>query len=75
MEWKTLLSEKRMRGSGKKQHAKKSDFRSEFEKDYHRIIGSASFRRLQDKTQVFPRAFRGAGDPGLVCAEASRTAL
>lgn len=54
MEWKTLLSEKRMRGSGKKQHAKKSDFRSEFEKDYHRIIGSASFRRLQDKTQVFP---------------------
>ena len=54
MEWKTLLSEKRMRGSGKKQNAKKSDFRSEFEKDYHRIIGSASFRRLQDKTQVFP---------------------
>lgn len=31
-----------------------SDLRSEFEKDYHRIIGSASFRRLQDKTQVFP---------------------
>ncbi len=31
-----------------------NDLRSEFEKDYHRIIGSASFRRLQDKTQVFP---------------------
>ena len=30
------------------------DGRSAFEKDYHRIIGSASFRRLQDKTQVFP---------------------
>ena len=30
------------------------DFRTEYEKDYHRIIGSASFRRLQDKTQVFP---------------------
>jgi deoxyguanosinetriphosphate triphosphohydrolase, putative len=28
--------------------------RSEFEKDYRRIISSASFRRLQDKTQVFP---------------------
>ncbi|HCT90856.1 MAG TPA: deoxyguanosinetriphosphate triphosphohydrolase, partial [Lachnospiraceae bacterium] len=27
---------------------------SEFEKDYHRIVSSASFRRLQDKTQVFP---------------------
>ena len=23
-------------------------------KDYHRIVSSASFRRLQDKTQVFP---------------------
>lgn len=31
-----------------------TDLRSEFEKDYHRIIGSSSFRRLQDKTQVFP---------------------
>lgn len=32
----------------------RTDLRSSFEKDYHRIIGSASFRRLQDKTQVFP---------------------
>ena len=28
--------------------------RSEVEKDYHRIVSSSSFRRLQDKTQVFP---------------------
>ncbi len=31
-----------------------TDLRTEFEKDYHRIISSPSFRRLQDKTQVFP---------------------
>ncbi|MFR4597800.1 MAG: hypothetical protein ACLT6Z_06525, partial [Coprobacillus cateniformis] len=27
---------------------------TEFESDYQTIINSASFRRLQDKTQVFP---------------------
>lgn len=55
MNWKQLLSTKRSRiatGTGK--YVKTGDLRSEFEKDYHRIIGSASFRRLQDKTQVFP---------------------
>ena len=52
MEWKKLLSQKRERESANRQKA--ADLRSEFEKDYHRIIGSASFRRLQDKTQVFP---------------------
>lgn len=53
MNWKQLLSTKRNRevGGGTIPTA---DLRSEFEKDYHRIIGSASFRRLQDKTQVFP---------------------
>lgn len=53
MEWNRLLSIKRARGSYPPTH-KSTDLRSEFEKDYHRIIGSASFRRLQDKTQVFP---------------------
>lgn len=60
MEWKRLLSEERngqypdRSYPGKSVRRNKStDLRSEFEKDYHRIIGSASFRRLQDKTQVF----------------------
>ncbi len=55
MNWEQLLSTKRNRGvPPKNRNGKSSDLRSEFEKDYHRIIGSASFRRLQDKTQVFP---------------------
>ena len=53
MNWNQLLSTKRNReySSGNSHSA---DLRCEFEKVYHRIIGSASFRRLQDKTQVFP---------------------
>lgn len=53
MKWEQLLSPERSRQSSGK-YARSTDLRSEFEKDYHRIIGSASFRRLQDKTQVFP---------------------
>ncbi len=52
MEWSKLLCGDRIRPMPKKEGS--NDLRSEFEKDYHRIIGSASFRRLQDKTQVFP---------------------
>ena len=50
MEWKQLLCEMRKSSSNSNN---KSDLRNEFQKDYHRIISSASFRRLQDKTQVF----------------------
>ncbi len=53
MNWEKLLSPRRYRDTVKTVKSKE-DLRSEFEKDYHRIIGSASFRRLQDKTQVFP---------------------
>lgn len=52
MEWQSLLCEDRIRSYKRK--GTSNDLRTEFEKDYHRIIGSASFRRLQDKTQVFP---------------------
>ena len=54
MRWKDLLSPVRAGVYQKSGNHRTSDLRSEFEKDYHRIIGSASFRRLQDKTQVFP---------------------
>lgn len=53
MKWEQLLSTKRNREMNISGQTS-GDLRSEFEKDYHRIIGSASFRRLQDKTQVFP---------------------
>lgn len=52
MEWSRLLCDERIRPVRTKAGA--GDLRTEYEKDYHRIIGSASFRRLQDKTQVFP---------------------
>ncbi len=52
MNWSELLCPDRIRSYASASSS--TDLRSEFEKDYHRIIGSASFRRLQDKTQVFP---------------------
>ncbi|WP_297488767.1 dGTP triphosphohydrolase, partial [uncultured Cetobacterium sp.] len=52
MNWDTLLNEKRF----KKSSSDKLEFdnRNSFSSDYSRIIFSSSFRRLQDKTQVFP---------------------
>ncbi len=52
MQWNQLLCDKRHINYVRK--PRQDDLRSEFQKDYHRIICSASFRRLQDKTQVFP---------------------
>ncbi len=49
MNWTDLLSNKRYA-----QPHKSPDIRSSFQRDYDRIIFSSPFRRLQNKTQVFP---------------------
>ncbi|MCL3782314.1 deoxyguanosinetriphosphate triphosphohydrolase [Prolixibacteraceae bacterium JC049] len=53
MNWHQLLSTKRL---GLEDRTKKSaaEERSEFQRDYDRLIFSSPFRRLQNKTQVFP---------------------
>jgi len=52
MQWNRLISNKRFGQEHK--HAKRHDDRSEFKRDYDRLIFSSAFRRLQNKTQVFP---------------------
>ena len=67
MSWSRLLSTESQRprtnkknnltenGKNHENRKKQSmDLRNDFERDYHRILSSPSFRRLQDKTQVFP---------------------
>lgn len=54
MEWSKLLSNKKLR----EEDPEPSEFDdypiNSFEKDYNSIVSSSVFRRLQDKTQVFP---------------------
>ena len=52
MNWQRLISNKRF-GLEEIHEARKDD-RSEFQRDFDRLIFSAPFRRLQNKTQVFP---------------------
>ena len=52
MNWKQLISNKRL--GQEQRHTERHDDRSEFKRDYDRLIFSAPFRRLQNKTQVFP---------------------
>jgi dGTPase len=53
MNWKDLISAKRW-GYEHRIPNEYFDARSEFQRDYDRLIFSSPFRRLQNKTQVFP---------------------
>lgn len=52
MQWDKLISDKRL--GLENYDSKKGGVRSDFERDYDRLIFSSPFRRLQNKTQVFP---------------------
>lgn len=52
MHWQTLFSNKRLGASNKTNPG--HSFRNEYLRDYDRLIFSSPFRRLQNKTQVFP---------------------
>ena len=51
MNWPQLLSRKRL---GTDQPPSPMTARTDFQRDFDRIVFSSAFRRMQDKTQVFP---------------------
>lgn len=52
MNWETLVNDKRF---GLEDYSNpKQGMRSDFQRDYDRLVFSSPFRRLQNKTQVFP---------------------
>jgi dGTPase len=60
MHWPSLLSHQRLGGAPASAGGPRSDFQREFD----RIVFSSASRRLQDKTQVFPLAQAGRLDAG-----------
>lgn len=53
MEWNQLINDKRL-GLEHYHDPKKGSGRTDFRRDYDRLVFSSPFRRLQNKTQVFP---------------------
>ena len=53
MDWNRLISSKRLGQDSNSRH-EVAEYRTEFQRDYDRLIFSSPFRRLQNKTQVFP---------------------
>ncbi len=53
MHWSKLINDKRF-GLEHYHDPKKSNIRTDFRRDYDRLVFSSPFRRLQNKTQVFP---------------------
>ncbi|QFY91109.1 dNTP triphosphohydrolase [Magnetovirga frankeli] len=51
MHWPELLSRKRL---GSTQAPSESTARTDFQRDFDRIVFCSAFRRMQDKTQIFP---------------------
>jgi dGTPase len=54
MDWLQLLSRKRVSHRGEAWEPSREPGRSVFERDWDRILFSTAFRRMHDKTQVFP---------------------
>ncbi|MEW8271267.1 MAG: dGTP triphosphohydrolase, partial [Candidatus Thiodiazotropha taylori] len=51
MKWSQLLSRQRL---GSKDQPTSTTSRTDFQRDFDRIVFSSAFRRMQDKTQIFP---------------------
>ena len=54
MHWTQLLSDRRLGADRAERPQSRGWARSDFERDYDRLVFSPAFRRLQNKTQVFP---------------------
>ena len=54
MNWDSLICDTRLGLEDYDSGGRRSGVRSEFERDFDRLVFSSPFRRLQNKTQVFP---------------------